>query len=70
MQSRARVASSGGPALPGFRAVSDRERLEWLATQPMRPRSLRPQKPMNVGLFDEDARNQLDLVDLLRRTTR
>jgi hypothetical protein len=31
---------------------------------PLRPQ--RPQKPCTIGLFDEDARNQLDLLDLLR----
>ena len=44
---------------PGIARVSLRERLERLLAAPLRP--IKPQKPLNIGLFDEDARNQLDL---------
>ena len=43
----------------GVRPVTDRDRLEILAAAPMAPR--KPQKPLNIGLFDEDARNQLEM---------
>lgn len=45
--------------VPGVAPVSLRERLERLCGAPLRPS--KPQKPLNIGLFDEDARNQLDL---------
>lgn len=45
--------------VPGVRPVSMRARLERLMAGPMLPR--RAQKPCNVGLFDEDARAQLDI---------
>jgi hypothetical protein len=44
---------------PGIARVSLRERLERLLAAPLRP--IKPQKPLNIGLFDEDARTQLDL---------
>jgi len=44
---------------PGIAPVSVRERLERLLAAPLRP--VKAQKPLNIGLFDEDARNQLDL---------
>ena len=45
--------------VPGVRPVSLRARLQALAAAPLVP--LRLQKPCDLGLFDEDARNQLDL---------
>jgi hypothetical protein len=45
--------------VPGIPPVTLRERLERLLGAPLRP--LKPQKPLKVDLFDEDARNQLDL---------
>lgn len=45
--------------VPGVRPVSQRERIEARMAAPLTPRV--PQKPLNIGLFDEDARNQLDL---------
>jgi hypothetical protein len=45
--------------VPGVVPISLRERLEHLLDAPLRP--MKPQKPLNIGLFDEDARNQLDL---------
>jgi hypothetical protein len=44
--------------VPGVAPVSLRERLEHLLAAPLGPK--KPQKPLNIGLFDEDARNQLD----------
>ena len=44
---------------PGVKPISQRERLEALLGAPLVPRC--PQKPLNIGLFDEDARNQLSL---------
>ena len=45
--------------VPGVAPVTLHERLEQLFGAPLR--SSNPQKPLNIGLFDEDARNQLDL---------
>jgi hypothetical protein len=45
--------------VPGVKPISLRERLTHLTAAPLIPR--RNQKPMNIGLFDDDARNQLNL---------
>ena len=45
--------------IPGVRPVTTRERLEARMAAPMAPR--KPQKPLDIGLFDLAARNQLDL---------
>jgi hypothetical protein len=45
--------------IPGVRPVSLRERLMFQMQVPLTPRAM--QKPMTIGLFDEDARNQLEL---------
>ena len=45
--------------MPGVRAVSLRQRLELLMAQPLF--ASKPQKPLDIGLFDEAARNQLSL---------
>ena len=45
--------------VPGVAPVTLRARLERLLEAPLRPS--KPQKPLNIGLFDEDARNQLNL---------
>ncbi len=45
--------------LPGVQPLSLRQRLALLMAAPLGSRV--PQKPLNVGLFDEDARNQLSL---------
>ena len=45
--------------VPGVRPISLRQRLEARMASPLVP--TKPQKPLNIGLFDEDARNQLDL---------
>ena len=46
--------------VPGVRPVTVKDRLRLLAEAQLAPR--KPQKPPNVGLFDEDSRNQLDLL--------
>jgi len=45
--------------VPGVAPVTLRQRLAALLAAPLA--SSKPQRPMNIGLFDEDARNQLDL---------
>lgn len=45
--------------IPGVRPITTRDRLTLLMDAPMRPRAA--QKPLDIGLFDEAARNQLDL---------
>jgi hypothetical protein len=45
--------------VPGVRPVSMKARLEVLAAHPMAPDRL--QKPCDIGLFDEVARNQMEL---------
>jgi len=54
-------ATSLGPQtlVPGVRPVSMKARLEALAAHPMG--SDRLQKPCDLGLFDEGARNQKEL---------
>jgi hypothetical protein len=45
--------------VPGVTPITFRQRLTALFAAPLA--SSKPQRPMNIGLFDEDARNQLDL---------
>ena len=45
--------------IPGVRRVSIYKRLMVLAAQPLGPK--KSQKPCDLGLFDEVARNQLDM---------
>jgi hypothetical protein len=45
--------------VPGVQPVSLRQRLELRAEAPLQPRKL--QQPLDIGLFDLAARNQLDL---------
>ncbi|TIP10639.1 hypothetical protein [Mesorhizobium sp.] len=45
--------------IPGVRPITTRDRLALLMDAPMRPRAA--QKPLDIGLFDLGARNQLDL---------
>lgn len=45
--------------IPVVRPVTVRDRLNHLAAQPLTPR--KPQKPLDIGLFDEAARNQMSL---------
>ena len=57
---------------PGVKPITLRDRLAVRAAQPIAPRRNpnAPQKPCNVGLFDDAARNQLDMLDLIRAATR
>ena len=43
----------------GIRPITDKDRLHLLMDAPLVPRIR--QKPLCVGLFDENARNQLDI---------
>jgi hypothetical protein len=63
-------ATSLGPQtlVPGVRPVSMKARLEALAAHPMC--SNRVQKPCDLGLFDEVARNQLDMFSTTTPTQR
>jgi len=55
------VTPQGQPTLvSGVPPITERERIEAMMNGPIRPR--RPQKPLNIGLFDEDARRQMDLL--------
>ena len=45
--------------VPGVRPIHERDRLQALIDAPLAPK--RKQKPCNLGLFDKDARSQLDL---------
>jgi len=52
--------------VPGVTPVTVRERLDVMARKPMTgKRGPVLQKPCDIGLFNEDARNQLDLIDQL-----
>jgi len=53
---------------PGIRPITQRERLRLLMSAPLAAR--REQKPPNIGLFDEDARAQLDFLDFIRAAER
>lgn len=52
--------------IPGVRPVSIYERLMVLAAQPLTAK--KPQRPCDLGLFDEVARNQLDLFSAKPQT--
>ena len=43
----------------GVAPITQAQRLAWRATVPLQPR--RPQKPINHGLFDFNARNQIEM---------
>jgi hypothetical protein len=45
--------------IPGVRPVTARDRLQARMDAPLEPRCR--QKPLAIGLWDEDARNQLEL---------
>ena len=45
--------------IPGVRPVALRDRLQARMEAPLEPRCR--QKPLTIGLWDEDARNQLEL---------
>jgi hypothetical protein len=62
-------ATSLGPQMlvPGVRPVSIKARLEALAAHPLA--SMKMQKPCNVGLFDDVARNQMELFSATTQKT-
>lgn len=45
--------------MPGVAPITARQRLELIAAAPMT--TDKPQKPLDIGLFDEAARRQLSL---------
>ncbi len=45
--------------VPGVAPIRERDRLAAVMAAPLRPR--KAQKPLNIGLFDEDSRKQLSL---------
>ena len=53
---------------PGVKPITLKDRLDWRALQPIAPKRnpTAPQMPCDIGLFDEAARNQLDMLDFLR----
>ena len=53
--------------VPGIAPITLADRLTVLAAQPMMPKRnpTAMQKPCDIGLFDETARNQSDLLDWL-----
>lgn len=48
--------------VPDVRPVTMAERLAGRWNAPMQPRRAKQQRPCNIGLFDEDARNQMELI--------
>ena len=44
--------------VPGVAPITPGQRLQWRADAPLAPH--RAQRPCDLGLFDESARNQLD----------
>jgi len=54
--------------VPGIRPITQRDRLDLLMAAPLVPR--REQKPLNIGLFDEAARAQGDILDFIRAAER
>lgn len=45
--------------IPGVRPITMLDRLEMRIAAPLTPR--KPQQPLDIGLFDEVGRNQLEL---------
>ena len=54
--------------VPGVRPIATRERLEARMAAPLI--ATKPQKPLDLGLFDEAARNQLELFGVSGATSR
>ena len=56
--------------VPGVALVTLRDRLLLRASAPMTPKRNpdAEQKPCDIGLFDQAARDQCDLIDFLRAT--
>ena len=53
-------------AVPGVNPITLRDRLMLRMAAPLELK--RPQKPCDIGLFDLDARNQIDWIDELRNS--
>lgn len=55
---------------PGVKPFTLKDRLDWRARQPMAPKRNpnAEQKPCDLGLFDMDARRQIDWIDEARKT--
>ena len=51
--------------VPGVKPITMRDRLQARMVAPLLP--TRPQKPLDLGLFDMAARNQLDLFGISGR---
>ena len=60
------IESGEQTLVPGVRPVTTRDRLEWKMIQPKA--GTRQQKPCDLGMFDVNARAQLDLIDLIHAT--
>ncbi len=58
-------ATTIGPQslVPGVAPISPADRLAWRAAAPLVPK--KPQRPLDHGLFDMAARNQLDMFNQL-----
>ena len=54
--------------IAGVRPLTLRDRLALRAAAPLAPS--KQQKPCDLGLFDEGARNQTDLIDFIRAAHR
>lgn len=52
------IESGEQTLVPGVRPITTRDRLEWTMTQPKT--GTRQQKPCDLGIFDVNARAQLD----------
>lgn len=48
--------------VPGVAPITMADRLAGKWSAPMQPRRPAPQRPCNIGLFDEDSRNQMELL--------
>ena len=53
--------------VPGVRPITQRDRLDMLAAAPMLPR--RPQRPADSGLFDMNARLQIEMFQPIPRAS-
>ncbi|MCT7376635.1 hypothetical protein [Chelativorans salis] len=58
--------------VPGIAPITLRDRLVARMTEPMTPKRNpdAAQEPCDIGLFDQTARDQTDLIDLLRAAER
>ena len=57
------MSSTRNQTLPGFKPVTDAERMQLMAAAPLI--ATRAQKACSLGLFDNDVRDQLDLADVV-----